>query len=251
MRDIQLDILSNADIFCRQNNIRYTLTGGTLLGAVRHSGFIPWDDDVDVAMPRPDYNRFVRNFNKNQTYLSCNSYETNKRWCFAYAKIYDNRTVLRESSARIKMAVNIDVFPLDGCFDDIDIDRNRIVPIAVLQRLLYYKRSKFPKNYKKLFVHLLPQLIPAGLCQKYLQSALQTFEFGESEFAGNLAGIYGLREIVPSSVFENYELLPFENKQFFCVKEYDLLLKRLYGDYMQLPPVEKRISHHDVQAHWK
>lgn len=96
-KQIQLNILIKVDQFCRENNLRYSLGGGTLLGAVRHKGFIPWDDDIDIMMPRPDYDKFVRSFNGYDEDLTCEAYELNKKHRYICGKVYNNKTCSRRA----------------------------------------------------------------------------------------------------------------------------------------------------------
>ena len=124
IKTIQLDILQSIHQFCETNNIRYSLAYGTLLGAIRHKGYIPWDDDIDVMMPRPDYERFIQNYpnfcdrNIVQTYNNDNSYYL---WC---AKVYDNRT--EQITFPTRSGVCVDVFPIDGLPDNLEDVRKYI-----------------------------------------------------------------------------------------------------------------------------
>jgi lipopolysaccharide cholinephosphotransferase len=142
MRTVQFNILCAVDKFCNENNLRYTLLGGTLLGAVRHQGFIPWDDDIDIAMPRPDYEKFVRTFNKTESFLVCESWINKKYWYFGFAKIGDKRTLLEQRDCKIKLFVNIDLFPVDGFYDDIDIIKNHMIVVWIC-KVIFRANTQF------------------------------------------------------------------------------------------------------------
>lgn len=121
LRDVQINILDAIDSFCIGKNITYWLCGGTLLGAVRHKGYIPWDDDIDIMMPRTDYERFIVEF-KGFDYLKVISHNTDESYPFAFATVNDTRTWKKETRLRKKYAknicVNVDVFPIDSLPDD-------------------------------------------------------------------------------------------------------------------------------------
>lgn len=112
LREIQLQMMDKIHEFCESHNIRYSLGGGTLLGAVRHKGYIPWDDDIDIMLPRPDYDRFIREFEGAYKDLNIQHLGNDDTCCIPFAKVYDNRTVLIEKHQR--SGVYIDVFPVDG-----------------------------------------------------------------------------------------------------------------------------------------
>ena len=154
LKSIQLDLLQKTADFCENNGLRYFLCGGTLIGAIRHKGYIPWDDDIDIAMPRPDYEKFVRIFNLTQNYYQVMSIETDPDYAYAFAKVYenrtvlkelhypgdafgvyidilyDNRTVLKELHYKGSIGVFIDIFPADGVKNT-----NQIRKIMLLHKL--------------------------------------------------------------------------------------------------------------------
>lgn len=255
MRNIQLEMLKSIHQFCEKNNIRYSMCGGTLLGAVRHQGYIPWDDDIDIMMPRPDYERFINSFN--EEHFKVQSYMNDDAYWYPFAKVYDDRTLLIES--HIKSGVYIDIFPIDGMPDRETTIMMMEKRKSLQYRDIYYatKIYKFKKGNplkNRLVYYLRRPFVPnrEKSIQK-LEELVQNYPFDTSEFAGSLAGsdTYGIKERMPKSVFTEYIELPFENLSFKCIADYDTYLSHLYGDYMTLPPVEKRISHHKYEAYWK
>lgn len=118
LRKIEFDILCDVADFCHQNNIRYYLCGGTLLGCIRHHGFIPWDDDIDIIMPRPDYIRFHSLYNQRQSHYRVHSLLTDSQWYSTFAEVEDNRTIkVYQGFKKESLGVSIDIFPIDGSPD--------------------------------------------------------------------------------------------------------------------------------------
>ena len=113
MRKIQMDILLFIHQFCIDNGIQYSLAWGTMLGAIRHKGYIPWDDDIDIMMTRPEYDRFCKLFHDERSIYKLYDVHTDKKWIYPFAKISDERTIRVEKNALDEIGINIDVFPID------------------------------------------------------------------------------------------------------------------------------------------
>ena len=123
LKSIELEILKEIDKICQAQNFRYSLSGGTLLGAIRHGGFIPWDDDIDILMPRPDYDRFIQYCKENETAFNLLSIETDERYGYLFAKAMAKNTIIVEESANpnnIEMGIYVDIFPIDGLANTYD-----------------------------------------------------------------------------------------------------------------------------------
>ena len=146
---VQLDILRDVDAFCRQNQIDYFLVGGTGIGAVRHGGYIPWDDDIDIGMTRPNYDRFLSSFNGNYSNLELYAPEIDLNYYAPYANVCDNRTLLFEGAnghRKDKIGVKIDIFPFDGVpGDELTFDKLR-TESRKLSGKLWWKRRLFGKS---------------------------------------------------------------------------------------------------------
>lgn len=261
LKQLQLDILVKVDKFCHENNIRYSLDSGTLIGAIRHKGYIPWDDDIDIIMPRPDYERFITSFNGYDDYLYVLAPELNWNFYAPYANVCDNRTILLEgtnSHRGIEMGVKIDIFPIDGVPKQEDLYLERLHKIQQLNLILYYKRVdllKWKKSTVKDNLILLKRKIRYILSSyKYLQKKVHqiatSIPFEESRFAANITFAQTVNRL-DTNAFREYISTDFECHRFSIIERYDEWLRKMYGDYMQLPPEEDRVPHHGFTAYWK
>lgn len=252
LRAIQLDILDKIHAFCTERGIRYSLGGGTLLGAVRHKGYIPWDDDIDIMLPRPDYDRFLKEFEGKYAELNLQHYENDITCCIPFAKVYDNRTVLIEKVQ--KSGIYIDVFPIDGLPEESRIHEYLTLYHKYLHKIYFmtpfYLVTGSLMNRIKYYVKKV--LFPPR--KKYIAdfySYLLSFNFGKSVNAGAICGVYAEKELMPRKTFESYITVEFEGRHYMAIRDYDAYLTKHYGDYMQLPPKEKQVSHHVFTAYWK
>ena len=267
LREIQLGILDAVDDFCTARGLRYSLGGGTLLGAVRHKGYIPWDDDIDIMLPRPDYERLLREFPAATHHYVIHNYHTDSSYFQAFTKIYDDRTVLKEygiidGCARpvYDTGVNIEVFPVDGlpAPDEMDAYMDGLsecmVHLSNSTLFRYFSPLQRLKHYLKLMVY---RHVDIRLKKSRrdsitgLEEYLKSYDFNTSDYAGAITGIYGLKEHMEADVFRHYTLLPFEGREYMAIADYDAYLTRHYGDYMQLPPVNCRKSGHIFKAYWR
>ena len=264
VKRLQVDILAAVDKFCEQNNIRYSLSSGTLIGAIRHNGYIPWDDDIDLMMPRADYDRFISTFNGVVEHLSVMAPELNANYYAPYANVYDNRTHLNEGCnghRGIEIGVKIDIFPIDTVPAD---DREYAIKMKKIDKLNSIMRTKRLVNISELKKSFFSNLaiyfkksIYACLPYTYLQKKIRSIATDKSCAASNCVdnvvyNIYSKKcTKFNESVMNEYIRLPFEGHLFCAVKDYDTVLKKMYGDYMQLPPEEKRVPVHGFKAYWR
>ena len=237
---------------CEILNINYFVLGGTLLGAVRHQGFIPWDDDIDVGMFRNDFETFR---NKGIDLLP--------KWCFlqdcyndknipySFIKIRDKNSVFIESSVSnfdINHGVFIDVFPLDYYPDKkirkLSVDFiNTILTHRVNLLFKFNKHSGFRKTEDVILKLLFPNYrLAVKLRDKFYRSVSRR----PSQFVRNYCGAWALKEIVPTSYFAGIKKIEFEGIYVSCPLESEKYLTAIYGDYLKLPPLDKRIPHHNV-----
>ncbi|MBR2553817.1 MAG: LicD family protein [Aeriscardovia sp.] len=251
IKETIFQILSEFADYCDENNLRYFLAGGTLLGAVRHKGFIPWDDDIDVFMPRPDYERLHQVFKESPPVsprLFLRSYE-NKKADFPFAKIEDLNTEIKEDYTTGDHHLWIDVFPIDGLPDDPN-ESARILNKAHHLRVLYSRsiarwgngRTKFRALAKTLLL-IIPKLRGCKYYGKKMHHLITQLDFNDCDYVASIAW-----SISPGERMKKTELLQsieveFCGKQFHapgCTESY---LTGLYGNYMELPPENKRINH--------
>ena len=252
LKSIQLDLLQKTADYCEANGIRYFLCGGTLLGAIRHKGYIPWDDDIDIAMPRPDYERFCKTFNQPDSVYKVKSLLTHPDYACAFAKVYDDRTMLKELHYKgVHFGVYIDVLPVDGVKDSAQIKK-----IMFLHKVLNTKRANYYKRtLSKMIINTLGKilLLPFSARQiaTWMDNEARRYAFGSLPSAGLIANPLGVGEQVDKHVFDSDVYMVFEGRQYRAPVGYDAYLRSIYGDYMQLPPVEHRVTHHTFDAWWK
>lgn len=260
LKQIQLEILLKIDEFCDKENIKYTLAYGTLIGAIRHKGYIPWDDDIDIAMPRPDYNRFINSFNGFCDYLVVLAPELDLDYYAPYANVYDIRTVLDEkriSHRGVEIGVKIDVFPVDATPDDLSDYQRVVYKIRRKNELLEIKRTPFfpVSNYKVFIMRLINYLNSLfynySEIQKQIIDLVRIIPFDKAKYVDTLSYPVYDDTRVSRVFFENYIDVEFEHRRFKCIQNYDDYLHRIYGDYMKLPPIEKQVPHHGFKAYWK
>lgn len=251
MRALQLDILDAVHAFCIERGLRYSLGGGTLLGAVRHKGYIPWDDDIDIMLPRPDYETLLREFPGTVPHYSLQNSTLDTECYLIFSKIYDNRTVLEED-IRLRNGVAIDVFPIDGLPGPDKIE-DYIKKLNKAYHALYCTTKLFSATGKSLIRYYLRKIkYPSRKKNlRKIQGLVSSHDFATSEYAGAICGVYGEKEYMKQSTFTSYITLPFEGREYMAIAAYDDYLTKHYGDYMQLPPKEKQVSEHPFKTWWK
>ena len=259
LKNIQLEILKHVDKFCSEHNIKYFLSGGSVIGAVRHKGFIPWDDDIDIMMLREDYNFFVQEYYKhdNSRYcLYCHTIYSD--YPYPFAKIDDSKTVMQEEiEGCYPMGVHIDVFPIDNMPEDKQLQKKiyRIfsfwMALMNLKRLPVLRRRGIVKNLILFIAHIFLYFLSFKKIVRCMDANARKYEKIETSLCGVAVWGYGIKEINNKNNYEKSILVEFEGIKLPIPIGYDNYLSNVYGNYMQLPPIEKRNSHHNFIAYWK
>lgn len=257
MNELQQKLLTMLNWFhnvCEKENLQYYALGGTALGAIRHNGFIPWDDDIDVGMPRDDYNKLreiCSKYNAGQYYIEFPG--TNDDFVYPFCKVYDKQTTLVENvKGHIKRGIYLDVFPLDGIGNTLNDAIDNYKSINRKIDFLNTRICEIRKGrswYKNLAI-ILSKAVPEFLCNTHklienINSDAQKNKYSSCDFVVNLFGQWKEKEITKREWFGVPTLRKFETGVIYCPQNPHEYLTDIYGDYMQLPPVDKRISHHD------
>lgn len=255
MRQVQLAILDTVHDFCVDNDINYFLTAGTLLGAVRHKGYIPWDDDIDLGMIRDDYDRFMELFNRSNDRYKFFSVENKSEFPYAYGKVMDTKTVLYEPDENgRKLSVYVDVFAYDNAPDD-DNDLAKMFRRRNIFRALNTSRTQ--KNYNgkgkvRLFIfrilHVITKPFPLAYFAKKMADNSKRYTKYSTRRVGDFMSYYNMS--CDKKALSAFVDLEFEGKKYKAPIGYDEWLRSFYGEYMQLPPEEERVSTHAYKAYF-
>lgn len=256
MHNLQAAMLEAFVVVCKKNNLRYFLLGGSVLGAVRHKGIIPWDDDIDIGMPRKDYEEFLRIANKElPDRYEVRNYKTHPEGhIYPYSKVEDNQTSLQVAWLKhldYTGGVFMDLFPLDG------IPRNKwlrnvhykfitLLRAFVLNQPIKLQTTYTPPSYKKLINYITSSHKFRRMMTIILQRVMSLYSYEKSTFIGNMTGEYGAKEFFQKKIFSDGVNMEFEGNTYVIPKEWNPYLKQLYGEnYNEIPPIEKQVLPHD------
>lgn len=262
---ISLEILHTVAGICEAQGLRYALIYGTLIGAIRHHDYIPWDDDVDIMMPRPDYDKLLAYLDQHigeYPNLKVFNRETCPEYPYMITRISDDRYVIEmENEKPYGMGVFIDIYPYDG----LGVTKEEAVAYGLkgdrLSSLCYQasrdhfalETTKSPlRKLLKYPVYLAAKLWGKDFFQNKLEKLARVKDYETSEYIGCVIWLsWGEKDIFPRKWFDETILMPFGKYEFRVPKEYDKVLRHEYGDYMQLPPEEDRIGHHFYKVYEK
>lgn len=249
---VQLDIMDEVHRICQKRKITYYIIGGTLLGAVRHKGFIPWDVDIDLAMPREDYERFreicAEELGERFYYLD---YTQRKNYLPPHALVCKRNTRIcmkhdHQNPNPMERGIYLDVFPLDNAPDDPILQRKQATALRRLRRLknyrLFYSYSnKRWKRYAHYGISALLSWISVTKLNRHQQKLMQKYREEQTQYLCSMASGYPYeKQCMPREIYGQPVLLEFEGREYCAPARYEDYLTRLYGDYMTLPPEEKR-----------
>lgn len=256
LRETQMQILDYVDSFCRKNNIKYTLSGGTLLGAVRHGGYIPWDDDIDIQMLREDYVKFHSVWKQsNNPYYSLVSIENGNNMGYAFAKISDTRTITLVRGVE-RTGVYIDVFPLDKIKNDQDFRLRSWLKKRFYQRAFaaFYLTTTSDDSIS-IFKKIKYRVLSLGKDRKFWAERINCLAQKNNgvpcDYYYEMVAGMKCKKPIPTKIFDNYQYLQFEDRKYLAVSDFDQYLRLTFGDYMQLPPIEQRVRTHNFISFWK
>lgn len=259
IKKIELDMLKVFVSICEQLGLKYYLIGGTLLGAVRHKGFIPWDDDIDVGMPRKDYEIFVERAGMFlPDYIFLQNYRTDENMIFPFTKLRNSNTTyieVRTKKSKMNQGAWIDIFPLDF-YENNERKRKILTKRISMINMRIGMEQHFVDNRTRSFVRSsMRKLVFAFIRKRYptLKSAVKKVDdiyssTSPSDIWVNKSGAYPGKEEVPVKWFGKGCYVVFENMKVCAPIEYDKYLKHIYGDYMTPPPIEKQIPVHDIEV---
>lgn len=247
-KDIQVDILNYIDKICKKMNIEYSLAYGTLLGAVRHQGFIPWDDDIDVFLMREDYDKLILKLkqNSNEKYKIID--DTNGTYYYPFAKIVDMGTIAKMEDNTTEHGIWVDIFPLDNLPDN-PIKRWMHLKCCFMYRSVIiamttdFRASNLGKKNIKYFLNNIANIIGKQNIIKQYIALIRAYIGQKTEYVGCLSSPYIEREMLERNKLKVMTRMLFEGKEYSAIKEWDYYLRKLYGNYMILPPLEKRRVH--------
>lgn len=246
---VQIEILKYIDEFCIKNKLRYSIAYGTILGAVRHGGFIPWDDDLDICMPREDYERFIKLWKDTDKYLLQN-HNTNTDFTQSFTKIRKKNTAFVQKTdigLDYHKGIFVDVFPFDKVPDS--AIKRKIQSVNVMFYNLYMrgyaprKGGSIVRLASKFILKLTPRSKYLKKSNKYLSKICKynydgTFKYFDASITGTMHMYYD------NDIFDNMKRIKFENIEVFILNKIDHYLEICYGDYMKLPPESEQTWYH-------
>ena len=265
MQEVSLEILHTIASICEKHHFRYALIYGTLIGAVRHKGYIPWDDDVDIMMPRPDYDRLLEYLKENiadYPHLKVFNREECPEYPYMITRISDQRyRIEMENEKPFGLGVFIDIYPYDGLGDNKEgavafgMKGDRLSSFCYQATREHFAIETTTSTFRKLIkypVYLFSKMIGKDYFQNQLAKLARVKGYDNSEYVGCVIWLsWGEKDIFPREWFDETILVPFEKYEFRIPKEFDKVLRHEYGDYMILPPEKDRVGHHYFKAYKK
>lgn len=262
---VSLEILKIIADICEEENLRYALIYGTLIGAIRHHGYIPWDDDVDIMMPRPDYDKllaYLKNNIKKYPHLKVFNRQECAEYPYMITRISDDRYVIKmRNEKEYGMGIFIDIYPYDGLGTtkkeavDYGMKGDRLSSLCYQSTRQHFAIETTTSKFRKLIkypVYLLSKLIGKNFFQNKLEKLAGLKNYETSRYIGCVVWLSGgEKDIFLKKWFDETIIVPFDKYEFRVPKYYDKVLRHGYGDYMKLPPEKDRIGHHYFKVYKK
>ena len=257
-----VDLLEVVHNLCDKSEIPYYIIGGTQLGAVRHNGFIPWDDDIDIGIPRPYYQKFIdickKELKGNYSIDQYKKLKNGKKYYFYYSKVRDNSIKVKEEkygNDSDYSGIWIDVFAIDGIpssktkFMTFKLKRNILRTLRAFSQIDYIRKQNNRSKIQKILIKFakitkIGNLINQKKLSRIIENNMKKTDLNKSKIAGVIYGCYGDREFLKKDIFGKPTLYNFERLKVYGVENYHEYLTHMYGDYMTPPPEEKRIPSH-------
>lgn len=258
-KEINLELLLFFDKTCRKHGIHYSITGGTLLGAVRHGGFIPWDDDVDVFLPRPEFEKLRDVFDDGERFVWTDR-RKNASFPYNFGRLIDTETIITDAKGMPSegMGLFLDVCVVDGLPEG-EKKRN-----AHMKRMIFLHRARSSFIYnrelpeyrsgniiKRLSKSVFTKVTSVDFWLDRAETEARRYPFDNSEYVANGLSQYGKKEIMHRSAFDSYIEMEFEGHKVMACCGWEEYLTNIYGDYMKLPPPEKRVGDHIVSVYYR
>lgn len=264
-QQVSLEILKVIADICEEQNFRYALIYGTLIGAVRHHGFIPWDDDVDIMMPRPDYERFLKYFKANQhkyPHLKLFNRQECENYPYMISRLSDSRyEIIMENEEPYGIGVFVDIYPYDGLGNTkkealkYGLKGDHLSSLCYQSTRKHFSIETTSSPIRKLVkfpVFVVSKAIGKNYFQDKLEKLAAVKNYDDSKYVGCVTWLsWGEKDIFLKKWFDETLIVKFDKYKFRIPKYYDKILSHEYGDYMQLPPKEERIGHHFYKAYLK
>ena len=254
-KKLELDILDFIDSFCKEHGINYCINYGTLIGAIRHKGFIPWDDDIDLSMTRENYEKFIQLFSEKQSRYKLLSLETDDQYFNNFIKIVDPTTKIIDTrnTKTYDSGVFIDIFPMDTFNDTKVVDIcYKLESFKLLSfskhKNIVYGDSKLKDLIRTLFWLILRPVSPRFFANQ-IEKQIQKYRVENGKYIAFIPSKAKEKEIFPRDMFDELIETPFEHLVLPAPKHFDTVLKQFYDDYMTVPPKEKQIYIHEFEAY--
>lgn len=254
----QVEIMDEVHRICCENNIVYYIIGGTALGAVRHGGYIPWDIDIDIAMPRADYERFAEISAQNpESRFAFRDSKNARNYAFTHARFCIKDTLLFDKYEHLNskdenIGIYIDIFPLDKAPEDEALQLKQTQNLNKIKKLLYFKTARcYKRDFKNMVVKkIISTMIFWTDVKKIIadfDKECRRYENTDSTLLCSMSSHYKYsKQCMPASVYGKPQLVKFEGREYYAPEMLDDYLTRIYGDYMKLPPEEERQANLEV-----